>query len=136
MFGRATPWVQEGCAEYLKRMPEVSMERIPDKPSKNHIERMIRHAGQNSVLVLLDERGMQLSSVELASRYRNWCLGRRDVCFLIGDVDGFSSEHRTRVDFVWSLSRLTLPYALTRLVLLEQLYRARSIVNGHPYHNG
>lgn len=136
MFGGAAPWIQTGCNEYSKRMPEVSVERIPNKPQKNRVERMFRMVGKNAEIVMLDERGTQLSSVELADKYRKWCLGRRDVCFLIGDVDGFSDADRAKAGFTWSLSRLTLPYALTRVLLLEQLYRARSIVNGHPYHDG
>lgn len=86
--------------------------------------------------VLLDERGELLSSVALAQR----CQERRDagtaqLRFLIGDADGFRDEDRARAKWVLSLSKLTLPHRLAHLVLVEQLYRAGTILAGHPYHH-
>lgn len=86
--------------------------------------------------VLLDERGEMLSSVALAQR----CQERRDAAcpqlrFLIGDADGFHQEDRRRAKWVLSLSKLTLPHRLAHLVIVEQLYRAGTILAGHPYHH-
>ncbi|MGH8260779.1 MAG: 23S rRNA (pseudouridine(1915)-N(3))-methyltransferase RlmH, partial [Steroidobacteraceae bacterium] len=82
----------------------------------------------------LDERGEELSTRELAS----WVAARqrdgRDVALLIGGPDGLAEPVRERCDFLWSLSRLTLPHALVRVVLAEQLYRAHTVLGGHPYH--
>jgi 23S rRNA (pseudouridine1915-N3)-methyltransferase len=87
-------------------------------------------------LVILDERGRQLSSVELAT----WIGERRDrgassIDFLIGDAHGFDDAARARGELVFGLSRLTLPHRLARLLLVEQLYRAGTILAGHPYHH-
>jgi 23S rRNA (pseudouridine1915-N3)-methyltransferase len=87
-------------------------------------------------LVVLDERGQQLTSVELAG----WIDARRErgaasVDFLIGDAHGFDDAARARGELVLGLSRLTLPHRLARLLLVEQLYRAGTILGGHPYHH-
>lgn len=86
--------------------------------------------------VLLDERGELLSSLDLAER----CRERRDagsaqLRFLIGDADGFNQADRSRAKWVLSLSKLTLPHRLAHLVIVEQLYRAGTILAGHPYHH-
>lgn len=85
-------------------------------------------------MVALDERGTQMSTRELA----DWLAGRmqegRDLAFLIGGPDGFAAEVVARSDMSLSLSRLTLPHALARVVLTEQLYRATTILTHHPYH--
>jgi 23S rRNA (pseudouridine1915-N3)-methyltransferase len=87
--------------------------------------------------VLLDERGDQPSSPELAQWLRQWQhAGVPTVHFAIGDADGWSDADRARADRVLALSRLTLPHRMARLVLVEQLYRAATILAGHPYHHG
>ena len=82
----------------------------------------------------LDERGKELSTRELA----DWLKGRQqageDLAFLIGGADGLAPQVLARSQFRWSLSRLTLPHALARVLLTEQLYRAHSILTNHPYH--
>lgn len=114
-------------------MPELELVRIRDTPNRSCFDRMIRSAG-SSVVVMLDRRGKQLTTKELADRYRQWNFGGNDVSFLVGDSEGFSESEIGQGEFVWSLSPLTYPYSIARLVVCEQLYRARSIVNGHPYH--
>jgi 23S rRNA (pseudouridine1915-N3)-methyltransferase len=85
--------------------------------------------------VAMDERGQEITSRELAARISQWELDRvKSVAFLIGGSDGHSDELRRRADWKWSLSRLTLQHELALVVLLEQLYRARSINAGAPYH--
>ena len=74
------------------------------------------------------------TTTELAARLEDWMSHGRDVCFLIGGADGLDDAVRDRADLVLSLSRLTMPHALVRVVLAEQLYRAISIIRNHPYH--
>ena len=84
--------------------------------------------------VLLDERGKQFTSKQLAVLLTDWQSDGRDVCFIIGGPDGVSAAVRQRADMVWSLSQLTLPHGMARALLSEQLYRAWSLQTGHPYH--
>jgi len=86
------------------------------------------------VKVALDEHGKAMTTMELAGRLEEWMGQGRDVCFLIGGADGLDEEIRSGADLVFSLSRLTMPHALVRVVLAEQLYRALSIIRKHPYH--
>ncbi len=85
-------------------------------------------------VVLLDERGRQLDSRGLAGKLSDWQADGRDLCFVIGGPDGLSETCKQRADFSWSLSKLTLPHGLARVLLAEQLYRAWSLQKGHPYH--
>jgi 23S rRNA (pseudouridine1915-N3)-methyltransferase len=84
--------------------------------------------------VLLDERGQQLSSQALAQQFGRWRDSGRDVVFVIGGADGLAPRLKAEADMLWSLSALTMPHGLVRVVLAEQLYRASSILSGHPYH--
>ncbi|MCY3885107.1 MAG: 23S rRNA (pseudouridine(1915)-N(3))-methyltransferase RlmH [Gammaproteobacteria bacterium] len=131
--GRGPKWLDAAVGDYVRRMPELELVRIRDTPNRSCFDRMIRSAG-SSVVVMLDRRGKQLTTKELADRYRQWNFGGNDVSFLVGDSEGFSESEIGQGEFVWSLSPLTYPYSIARLVVCEQLYRARSIVNGHPYH--
>jgi len=85
-------------------------------------------------VVLLDERGKEFDSKGLASRMSDWQSDGRDLCFVIGGPDGVSDSVRRRADVSWSLSKLTLPHGLARVLFAEQLYRAHSLRTGHPYH--
>ena len=86
------------------------------------------------MLVLLDERGRALTSPQLANRLDDWQQDGRNLSFVIGGPDGVNDAVRQRADFSWSLSALTLPHGLARIVCVEQLYRAWSLNAGHPYH--
>lgn len=139
-------WVETACAEYLKRMPrEMTVEIVEIKPDK-------RAAGKNSLivqeaeskrildaagrdfLVVLDERGQEVNTLQLAERMQNWLGSGRDVSLIIGGADGLHADIKTKADWLWSLSRLTLPHAMVRVLLAEQLYRAHSVIHNHPYH--
>lgn len=85
-------------------------------------------------LVLLDEKGQQFTSRELAQRLGEWQAHGDDLAFVIGGPDGVSAAVRERAVVTWSLSKLTLPHGLARIILAEQLYRAWSLSTGHPYH--
>ena len=139
-------WVAQGCGEYLKRMPrELAAEIIEIKPDKRaggrnaeqvqeaEGKRILEIAGRD-YLVALDERGQEVTTLKLADRMQDWLAGGRDVSLVIGGADGLHDEVKQRADWLWSLSRLTLPHGMVRVLLAEQLYRAHSVIQNHPYH--
>jgi len=139
-------WVQLGCAEYLKRMPrEMTVEIVEIKPDKRaagknaaqvqeaESKRIIEAVGRD-YLIALDEHGQEVTTLQLADRMKNWLAGGRDVSLVIGSADGLHADVKTRADWLWSLSKLTLPHGMVRVLLAEQLYRAHSVINNHPYH--
>ncbi|MGB1581372.1 MAG: 23S rRNA (pseudouridine(1915)-N(3))-methyltransferase RlmH, partial [Nevskiales bacterium] len=81
-----------------------------------------------------DERGKSLGSEKLATHMQGWLQDGRDVALLVGGADGLTDACRQRADWQWSLSALTLPHGMVRVILAEQLYRAWTILQGHPYH--
>ena len=103
------------------------------RPREDEGAAILKKLGDEFV-ILLDERGRALSSEQLASRLEDWQHGGRNLCFVIGGPDGVSAAVRERADFSWSLSALTLPHGLARILCVEQLYRAWSLTAGHPYH--
>lgn len=124
-------WVREGCAEYEKRIARhLPIEVVELKDARALAGRLPPRAR----IVALDERGREPTSDELAARLRAWMGGAAPaVAFLVGGADGLG-DLAARADERLALSRLTLPHRLARLILLEQLYRALSIVRGEPYH--
>ena len=143
-------WVQTACAEYTKRMPrEASLEIIDIKPEKRatgnsteniqHIEakRLLEAVGRD-YLIALDEHGSQPTTLELAEKFKIWLDGSltqgRDIAFVIGGADGLHISIKQKADWLWSLSKLTMPHALVRVMLTEQLYRALTVIQNHPYH--
>lgn len=147
-MGRRPPaWIREGYAEYTRRLGsgltltllEIepgprSAGQSPRKAVEAEARKLMTALRPREWVVALDERGKQMSTRELA----DWLGGRmrdgRDLAFLIGGPDGLAPEVLARSDTSLSLSRLTLPHALARVVLAEQLYRAMSILAHHPYH--
>lgn len=139
-------WVEQACAEYIKRMPrETSVELIeikPDKRSAGKNSRVFQEAEAKRILeacgkdyiVALDERGAEVTTLQLADRIKQWLGNGRDICLLIGGADGLHPDLKKSADWLWSLSKLTLPHGMVRIVLSEQLYRAWSVINNHPYH--
>lgn len=97
-------------------------------------DRILAAIPANGVKVALDERGKAISTVQLAQKLESWMPTGKDVCFLIGGADGLDDELKKAADLVVSLSMMTLPHALVRVVLAEQIYRAMSIIRKHPYH--
>ena len=121
---RLPAWAEEACAEYLKRMPRgYEVDRILTKP-----ERLRAVLPKNSRLVALDERGEDASTRRFAS------LLRSETAFIIGGPDGLDESVKKDAALLLRLSSLTLPHALAQVILLEQLYRAATILTGHPYH--
>ena len=95
---------------------------------------MIRALAPSDLVVVLDVHGILMDTAGLAERLDGWLHGGSDVAFLIGGPDGLDPRCRQMLRLSWSLSPLTLPHALARIVVAEQLYRAWSILKGHPYH--
>ena len=144
---RMPSWIQEGWNEYVKRMPpEIRVELVELKPEDRGAGRPVERAKQlegervlaalpaNSTLVALDERGKALSTQGLAVMLSEWMRDGSHPVFAIGGADGHADEVRTRAAKLVSLSTLTLPHALVRVLLAEQLYRAWTILARHPYH--
>lgn len=125
-------WVKAGCDEYARRVrAKLPLEIVEAKDDREFEKRVPERA----TLWALDERGRQLSSEELALVLKKHMdSGTRGIALLIGGADGLPAWATARADFTWSLGRLTLPHRLARVVVLEQLYRALSIVRGEPYH--
>ncbi|GAB4289290.1 MAG: 23S rRNA (pseudouridine(1915)-N(3))-methyltransferase RlmH [Thiohalomonadaceae bacterium] len=144
---RMPGWVEAGYAEYAKRLPAdcalLLREIAPGQRSKGaDLERVRREEGvkmlaalpKGAYVVALEVGGHAWSTEELAQRLTEWRQQGRDVALLVGGPEGLADACRARADVQWSLSRLTLPHPLVRLVLAEQVYRAWSITQGHPYH--
>ncbi len=132
------PAIQALTEDYLKRMSryaEVAGLALKDEAAVLALARGGRQK-ERPKLVLLDARGKQLSSEELAEFLEREQVQALPLLFAIGGADGFSEEARRQAGFVLSLGRMTLPHELARVVLLEQLYRAFTILKNHPYHLG
>ena len=142
---RMPAWVNAGFAEYAGRMPrEARIELVAIKPVARGgpLQIMLEAEGRRilaalpagCVRVALDERGALLGTLDLVRRIERWRQAGRDVAFVVGGADGLPESVRKSADLAWSLSPLTLPHGLVRVMLAEQLYRAVSILHNHPYH--
>lgn len=125
-------------AEYLNRLQRYVTAEGRELADQSVLLKLVSRPGRTvPLLVLLDSRGKQLSSEELASFLRDHRdRGSQEIIFVIGPADGWSDEARKRANFLMSLGKMTLPHELARVVLTEQLYRAFTILAGHPYHCG
>jgi len=144
---RQPRWVEEGYVEYARRLrPPVSLElkEIPLAPRTRGVsvaraveqegERMLAALPRGAHIVALDERGDPWRTADLAARLERWRTEGKPVALLVGGPDGLAPSCRERADETWSLSPLTLPHGLVRIVVAEALYRAVSWLEGHPYH--
>ena len=144
---RQPSWVDDAFDTYSARLPrewKFRLDVIPTvRRAKNDRSGQARDAEGKLILdkvdaseqlILLDERGKQFGSRSLATKLGDWQNDGRDLCFVIGGPDGVSDACRQRANFTWSLSQLTLPHGLARVLFAEQLYRAHSLQTGHPYH--
>jgi len=131
-------WIQEGFQEYAKRMPaESRLELVEVKPGRDKAEegrRLLEALPARATLLALDERGKAFSTTDLAKMMEGWMREAVQPAFAIGGADGLDEAVKSRAARTFSLSALTLPHQLVRVVLAEQLYRASSILAGHPYH--
>jgi 23S rRNA (pseudouridine1915-N3)-methyltransferase len=140
-------WVEVGFAEYTKRMPRESrIELVELKPEKRgggkstqqildaERERIVSALPQGARFVVMDERGESWTTQRLAQAITGWQQQGGDVAFIIGGADGLHDDIKRRAEKMLALSAMTLPHGLARVLLSEQLYRAATIIQGHPYH--
>ena len=131
-------WIEEGFREYTKRMPpEARVELIELKPGKDKDDegkKLLDALPPSAALLALDERGKPVTTQGLSVMLSGWMRDGSNPAFVIGGADGLSDEVKGRASKLISLSALTLPHQLVRVVLAEQLYRAWSILARHPYH--
>lgn len=140
-------WVDAGFGDYARRMPpDLPLNLVEIKPGHRaagedgsrarqlEADRIFAALPAGSTLVALDERGSQLGTRELAGWISGWMAEGVSPAFVIGGADGLDERVKARATRQLGLSRLTLPHALARVVLAEQLYRAVCIIKGHPYH--
>ena len=129
--------IQSITDEYLKRLRQFAEAEGVALKDETALLKLREGRGTKRRLVLLDSRGKQLSSEELAAFLReHQDRNATPLLFAIGPADGFSDELRRKADFVLSIGRMTLAHELARVVLLEQVYRAFTVLKGHPYHLG
>ncbi len=146
-FGQRMPaWVVAGFDDYARRLPrEFALELIELKPGPRARGKTpaqilaaegerIAAATRGSMVIALDERGEAWSTSQLAARLRVWSNSGRPVAFVLGSADGLAAPVKRNADVIMALSTLTLPHGLARVVLVEQIYRAASLLQGHPYH--
>lgn len=144
---RMPDWIAAGYAEFAKRLPrdcplelvEVKAEprtsgKTPAAMMAAEAERLRQALPARRRLVILDERGDDVSTRQLAERMKKWMSLGDDVAFVIGGPDGLAPELKDAADERLRLSSLTLPHAMVRVLLAEALYRAWSLMNNHPYH--
>ncbi len=122
--------------EYVKRSTWNVVIKEADNSNKQEearfLESVIPHGAK---VIVLDERGENMKSIELAAKIADWQLnGCSELCFLIGGADGHLQSTRDKADLLLSFGKLTLPHMLMRAVLSEQIYRMQTIISGHPYH--
>lgn len=146
--GRRMPnWVAEGYREYARRLPrQCALHLIEIAAAKRRKtghstrwkqeeqRRLLAAIPANSIVVACHEQGELWSTPELAKRLQSWTSEGRDVALLVGGPDGLDSICLERAAYRWSLSPLTLPHGLVRVLLAEQIYRAFSLTSRHPYH--
>lgn len=146
-LGQKMPsWVAAAVAEYARRVPrETPLEVVELKPAARDrgrsVPQMLAEEGRaigtacvGATVVALDERGATWTTRELADRLARWRAEGRDVAFVIGSADGLDESVKSGASAVVALSAMTLPHGLVRVILAEQLYRATSLLAGHPYH--
>ncbi|MBL3526646.1 MAG: 23S rRNA (pseudouridine(1915)-N(3))-methyltransferase RlmH [gamma proteobacterium endosymbiont of Lamellibrachia anaximandri] len=144
---RMPRWVVEGYEEYARRMPAECglklVEIIPGHRGKNaDIKRTLRDEGARMMkaipkgcqVIALDVRGSGWSTEQLSKKLGTWMGDGRDLALMVGGPEGLAPDCLTRADGRWSLSPLTLPHPLVRVVVAEQIYRAWSLLRNHPYH--
>ena len=128
---------------YAKRCPwKISITEVEEKKRISGSERMAREGElllnavpNNAAIIVLDERGKEMRSTDFASKIQNFQnMGKSSLAFLIGGADGHDQKVKDRADLILSIGQMTWPHMMVRAMLVEQLYRASTIIQGHPYH--
>jgi 23S rRNA (pseudouridine1915-N3)-methyltransferase len=144
---RMPHWVREAYEDYVDRLaPKLKIELTEIEPGTRstgqsarraidtEAQRLLAAVRRDDFVVALDESGVEMTTRELATWLGTRMRDGRDLALLVGGPDGLGNSIMARCDFKWSLSRLTFPHALVRVVLAEQLYRSHGVLTNHPYH--
>jgi 23S rRNA (pseudouridine1915-N3)-methyltransferase len=144
---RLPAWAEEGVTDYARRFPADSRlivtavkagsrqgGRTTEQCMATEAERLLAACPKGALRVVLDERGSRCTTAQLSQRLRAWRTTGRDVVFFIGGPDGLAPSLSATADETLRLSDLTLPHGLARVLLVEALYRAHTVLVGHPYH--
>lgn len=122
-------WIAEGFETYRRRLPlRLELREVAGR------EELLKKCPKRSYLIALDGRGPEWSSEELSRELDRWLQLGKDLVFMVGGAEGLTEAHLEQANEIWSLSRLTFPHMLVRVIVAEQLYRAFSQLKGHPYH--
>lgn len=146
--GKKMPtWIESGFKEYAKRLPKninfKLIEITPATRSKNNNadnykqkeqEKIEAALSPKSIIIALDERGKSINSQQLANQLQTWNDDNQHISLIIGGADGLSESLKKKATQLWSLSAMTLPHGLVRVMMAEQIYRAWTITQNHPYH--
>lgn len=144
---RMPTWVTEGFQDYAKRLPRecelVLREIAPGKRGKNadlarireeEGERVMASLSRDDYVIALEVGGKPWDTVQLSNQVKDWMQEGRRIALLVGGPEGLSDACRAHANQLWSLSPLTLPHPIVRIIVAEQIYRAWSLLNNHPYH--
>lgn len=144
---RMPGWIEDGFREYAKRMPsewhfnlkelkpvERSGSKTPEMAIAAEAVKIRSAIPRGARVIALDEQGKELSTRQLADNVKSWQQDGRDIVFIIGGADGLDPDLKKQADSLVRLSALTLPHGMVRVLLTEQLYRASTILQNHPYH--
>ena len=144
---RMPAWVVAGFNEYNNRLPRelhLNLVEIPPvvrtksttvrKALAEEARRICAALPRKALVIALDEHGEQFDSNTLSRKIASWNAQGRDLAFIIGGADGLDDEFKQTANIFWSLSTMTLPHAMVRIIVAEQIYRAWTILQGHPYH--
>jgi len=137
-------WISEAFESYIAKLShEFTPQLIEIKPEKkfdsieqkklSEAEKILTHI-EKEFLIVLDEKGIQFTSQELAQKLNHWSEHFQQIAFVIGGADGIHENVIQKANLIWSLSKSTFPHAFVRVLIAEQLYRAHSILENHPYH--
>lgn len=137
-------WINEAFDSYISKLNrDFTLQLIEIKPEKkfdsieqkklSESEKILSHVDKE-FLIVLDEKGLQFSSQELAQKLKHWSEHFKHITFVIGGADGVHEDIFHKANLTWSLSKSTFPHAFVRVLIAEQLYRAQSILENHPYH--
>jgi len=142
-------WISTGYSDYAQRLPPECTLKLIEIPAEKrnkstNIKKALQKEGErilsaipkNTLVIVMDIKGQYWDTPQLAERLNNWMHDGRDITLIVGGADGLDQACKLKSESSWSLSPLTLPHPLVRVLLAEQLYRAWSILNNHPYHRG
>lgn len=137
------PWVKEGIANYERRLHkpfDVKWNLLPhtpvaEKAVSSESERILEAIKPDDFVILLDETGQNIDSPQLSQKLQEQFNWSQRVVFVIGGAFGVNQSVKDRADYIWSMSNLVFPHQLVRLILIEQIYRSQTIINGESYHH-